>query len=60
MEYTNYILLSLLYVSGTPLGGQQLVSRLLSEPDSVQGLPTEYLNELVSRFVDDGLDMVNI
>lgn len=38
------------------LGPQQLVSRLKSQPDSNQGLPTEYLNELIIRFDNDGLD----
>ncbi|KAI9269014.1 ubiquitin elongating factor core-domain-containing protein [Phascolomyces articulosus] len=44
--------------NGASLGAEQLVPRLLAEPDSTQGLPTEYLNELVTRFADDGLDMI--
>ncbi|KAI8149698.1 ubiquitin elongating factor core-domain-containing protein [Fennellomyces sp. T-0311] len=40
------------------VGPEQLVSRLLAEPDSAQGLPSEYLVELVARFADDGLDAI--
>lgn len=43
---------------GLNLGPNQLVSRLKSQPGTPQGLPTEYLNELIVRFNDDGLDMV--
>lgn len=32
--------------------------RLLAEPDTAEGLPNEYLVELVARFNDDGLDQV--
>ena len=45
-------------ISPTPLGPEQLVPRLLAEPDTAEGLPTEYLVELVTRFNDDGLDQV--
>ncbi|KAL0082191.1 ubiquitin elongating factor core-domain-containing protein [Phycomyces blakesleeanus] len=41
-----------------PLGPSQLVSRLLAQPDTAQGLPTEYLSELINRFTDDGLDTI--
>lgn len=44
--------------SATPLGPEQLVPRLLAEPDTSDGLPTEFINELTVRFADDGLDMV--
>lgn len=47
-------------VQNTPLGPQQLVSRLKSPPDTPQGLPTEYIHELITRFDGDGLDMVNL
>jgi ubiquitin conjugation factor E4 B len=40
------------------LGPNQLITRLKNQPDTPQGLPSEYLNELVTRFKDDGLDMV--
>lgn len=45
-------------ISPTPLGPEQLVPRLLAEPDTAEGLPSEYLVELVARFSDDGLDQV--
>lgn len=45
--------------SGHALGPQQLVPKLKSVPDSAQGLPSEYLQELIARFNDDGLDMVS-
>lgn len=44
---------------GAALGPQQLVPKLKSLPDSAQGLPTEYLQELIARFNDDGLDLVS-
>ncbi|CDH50642.1 ubiquitin conjugation factor e4 [Lichtheimia corymbifera JMRC:FSU:9682] len=44
--------------SPTPLGPEQLVPRLLAEPDTAEGLPSEYLVELVARFSDDGLDQI--
>ncbi|KAI8373503.1 ubiquitin elongating factor core-domain-containing protein [Choanephora cucurbitarum] len=40
------------------LGPKQLVSRLKALPDTSEGLPTDYLAELVSRFSEDGLDMI--
>ncbi|KAI8084119.1 ubiquitin elongating factor core-domain-containing protein [Gilbertella persicaria] len=40
------------------LGPLQLVSRLTSQPDTSEGLPSEYLVELVNRFHDDGLDNI--
>ncbi|KAI9019583.1 ubiquitin elongating factor core-domain-containing protein [Phycomyces nitens] len=40
------------------LGPSQLVSRLLAQPDTAQGLPTDYLSEMISRFADDGLDTI--
>lgn len=43
---------------GQALGPQQLVSRLKALPDSAQGLPSEYLQELIARFNGDGLDMI--
>jgi ubiquitin conjugation factor E4 B len=41
------------------LGPEQLVSRLKSESDTPQGLPNEYLTELIQRFSQDGLDTVS-
>lgn len=38
------------------MGPQQLVPRLKSQPDSNEGLPTEYLDEFIARFNNDGLD----
>ncbi|GAA5817498.1 hypothetical protein MFLAVUS_011046 [Mucor flavus] len=40
------------------LGPQQLVPRLKAQPDTPQGLPTDYLDEFVARFDNDGLDDV--
>ncbi|KAI7901309.1 ubiquitin elongating factor core-domain-containing protein [Cokeromyces recurvatus] len=37
---------------------QQLVPRLKSLPDTPQGLPTEFLTQLIQRFDEDGLDMI--
>lgn len=42
------------------LGPAQLVPRLMAGPESPNGLPTGYITELVSRFADDGFDMVMI
>lgn len=38
------------------LGPQQLVPRLLQQPDTSGGLPTDYLDEFIARFNNDGLD----
>ncbi|KAI8381300.1 ubiquitin elongating factor core-domain-containing protein [Radiomyces spectabilis] len=45
-------------VNGGPYGPEQLIPRLMAEPDSTQGLPVHYLSELVARFEDDGLDVI--
>ncbi|KAI8332411.1 ubiquitin elongating factor core-domain-containing protein [Chlamydoabsidia padenii] len=44
--------------STVELGSAQLVPKLLAGPDSSIGLPTGYIAELVSRFADDGCDMI--
>jgi ubiquitin conjugation factor E4 B len=44
---------------GSVLGPEQLVWRIKAQPDTNQGLPSEYLVELIDRFNDDGLDMVS-
>lgn len=45
-------------VDNGSLGPQQLVPRLKSQPDTAQGLPSEYLDEFVARFDHDGLEDV--
>lgn len=46
------------FISDT-LGPEQLIPGIKSQPDTAQGLPADYITELVNRFNDDGLDMVN-
>ncbi|KAL9552599.1 hypothetical protein MBANPS3_003682 [Mucor bainieri] len=46
-------------IQNAPLGAaEQLVPRLKAQPDTPQGLPSEYIAELVNRFNQDGLDMI--
>jgi hypothetical protein len=40
------------------LGPAQLAPALLDDPNSSNGLPDGYISELLSRFDDDGIDMV--
>ncbi|KAF9194266.1 hypothetical protein BGZ51_000426 [Haplosporangium sp. Z 767] len=44
--------------SATPLGAQQLVERLFADQDTASGIPTEFLNDLATRFKDDGLENI--
>ncbi|ORZ17040.1 ubiquitin elongating factor core-domain-containing protein [Absidia repens] len=44
--------------SNMELGPTQLVPALLADPDSADGLPSGYISELLSRFEDDGIDMI--
>ncbi|KAI8982485.1 ubiquitin elongating factor core-domain-containing protein [Mycotypha africana] len=40
------------------LVAEQLTSRIKSQLDTPAGLPSEYVNELINRFNDDGLEMI--
>ncbi|KAG0749651.1 hypothetical protein G6F57_002879 [Rhizopus arrhizus] len=40
------------------LGPEQLIPRLKAEPDTSEGFPAEYINELIARFNEDGLDLI--
>ncbi|KAI9276222.1 ubiquitin elongating factor core-domain-containing protein [Sporodiniella umbellata] len=40
------------------LGPMQLIPKLKAGPDTPQGLPSEYINELALRFNEDGLDLI--
>lgn len=53
IEYTIYFNYS------DNLGPEQLIPRLKAEPDTSEGFPAEYINELIARFNEDGLDLVN-
>ncbi|KAG0374728.1 hypothetical protein BGX24_010026 [Mortierella sp. AD032] len=44
--------------TGTNLGAQQLIDRLLAESDAANGVPTEFLKDIADRFKDDGLDAI--
>ncbi|KAI8636432.1 ubiquitin elongating factor core-domain-containing protein [Parasitella parasitica] len=46
-------------IQNAPVGAaEQLVPRIKVQPDQAQGLPSEYIVELVNRFNNDGLDMI--
>lgn len=45
-------------ISGTNLGAQQLIDRLLADPDSTSGVPIEFLKDIADRFKDDGLEAI--
>ncbi|KAG1077575.1 hypothetical protein G6F42_024753 [Rhizopus arrhizus] len=46
-------------IQNAPLGAaEQLVPRLKYQPDTPQGLPSEYIIELVHRFDHDGLELI--
>lgn len=45
-------------VQSDNLGPEQLIPRLKAEPDTNEGFPSEYINELVTRFNEDGLDLI--
>ncbi|KAH7043124.1 ubiquitin elongating factor core-domain-containing protein [Linnemannia elongata] len=44
--------------NGTNLGAQQLIDRLLADPDSTSGVPIEFLKDIADRFKDDGLEAI--
>ncbi|KAF9128678.1 hypothetical protein BGW39_004850 [Mortierella sp. 14UC] len=44
--------------TGANLGAQQLIDRLLADPDTANGVPTEFLKDIAERFKDDGLDAI--
>ncbi|KAG0049750.1 hypothetical protein BGZ83_005433 [Gryganskiella cystojenkinii] len=44
--------------SANPLGASQLVERLLADPDTPSGVPSEFLKDLSIRFEEDGLENI--
>ncbi|KAG0210185.1 hypothetical protein BGX33_005091 [Mortierella sp. NVP41] len=44
--------------NGTNLGAQQLIRRLLADPDTSSGVPIDFLKDIADRFKDDGLDAI--
>ncbi|KAF9927043.1 hypothetical protein FBU30_003541 [Linnemannia zychae] len=44
--------------NGVVLGAQQLIDRLLAEPDSANSVPNEFLKDIAERFNDDGLEAI--
>ncbi|KAF7721031.1 hypothetical protein EC973_005541 [Apophysomyces ossiformis] len=45
-------------IEGSALDAENIVSRFLAEPDTPEGLPLNYITELIVRFHGDGLDTI--